>query len=112
MHLLDNAIQSICVGVEDFKTSKPERMLSSVRNIHAGVLLLYKEKLRMLSPIDSNEVLIKEKILPVRSSDGSIKFIGRGKKTVDISQIKERFKNIGVHVDWESFEELSEIEII
>jgi len=27
MHLLENAIQSICVGVEDFNTLKPERML-------------------------------------------------------------------------------------
>jgi DNA-directed RNA polymerase subunit RPC12/RpoP len=109
MHLLDNAIQSICVGVEDFKTSRSERMLSSVRNIHAGILLLYKEKLRILSPIDSNEVLVKEKISPVRSSDGSLKFIGKGKNTVNITQIKERLKNLGVHVDWESFDELSEI---
>ena len=109
MHLLENAIQSICVGVEDFNTLKPERMLSSVRNIHAGILLLYKEKLRMLSPTDSNEVLVKEKISPVRSSDGIIKLIGEGKNTASIFQIKERFKNLDVQVDWKSFDDLSHI---
>jgi hypothetical protein len=39
MDLLTNAVASINVGVEDYKTGVPERLLSAVRNIHAGVLL-------------------------------------------------------------------------
>jgi hypothetical protein len=109
MHLLENAILSIRIGVEDFKTSKPERMLSSIRNIHAGILLLYKEKLRLLSPADSNEVLVKAKISPTRSSDGTIKFVGSGNNTVTVNQTEEHLKNLDVHVDWKTFHELSQI---
>jgi hypothetical protein len=55
--LLTNAIESIQLGVEDYRAGTRPRLLSAVRNIHAGILLLYKEKLRRLSSTDSNNVL-------------------------------------------------------
>jgi hypothetical protein len=70
VNLLDNAIGSIKVGVEDAQSGKHERLLSAVRNIHAGILLLYKEALRRLSPPGSNEVLLKETIRPKRDAAG------------------------------------------
>jgi len=50
--ILKNAIISIQLGIEDFlKTEKdPRRALSAMRNLYAGVLLLFKEKLARLSP--------------------------------------------------------------
>ncbi|MGH8109957.1 MAG: hypothetical protein ACREO1_14710 [Arenimonas sp.] len=100
--LLENAIQSIQVGVEDYLSlsEDPRRTLSAVRNLSAGVLLLLKERLRQLSPANSSEVLIKQKIRPKLAADGSVFFEGEGKKTVDVPQIRERLQSLGVEIDW------------
>lgn len=104
--LLKNAVAAIKLGVSDYKSTEPDRALSAVRNIAAGVLLVFKEKLRQLSPVGSDEVLLKERLVPVRMSDGNISFVGTGRKTVDVQQIKERFKSLGVLVDWKRFNDL------
>jgi hypothetical protein len=107
--ILKNAVQSIQIGVEDFQSTDPRRVLSATRNIMAGVLLLFKEKLRRLSPKDSDEVLIKQKLLPEHGPDGSVVFKGAGKKTVDVQQIKERFTSLGIVVDMATFDKISNI---
>lgn len=63
----------------------------------------------MLSPKDSDEVLIKQKILPQQGSNGSVVFTGEGKKTVDVQQIKERFESLGIVVDMATFDKISKI---
>lgn len=88
MSLLTNAIDSIQTGVADSRSKQHARLLSSVRNIHAGILLLYKEALRRLSPVGSEEVLIKQKIVPKRDARGRVTFVGEGRKTVDVQQIR------------------------
>ena len=40
--ILANAVSSIQLGIEDYKSSDARRMLSAVRNITAGILLLAK----------------------------------------------------------------------
>ena len=62
MDLLENAVKSIELGVEDYRTGTHARLLSAVRNIHAGILLLYKEALRRLSPSGSNDVLMRSSL--------------------------------------------------
>ena len=64
MDLLENAVQSIQVGVEDYGVASSPRLLSAARNIHAGNLLLFKEALHRLSPADSNDALIMSNIVP------------------------------------------------
>ena len=108
MNLLDNAIQAIQLGVEDYCADTHARLLSAVRNIHSGILLLYKELLRRLSPADTNEVLVKAKIVPKREANGKISFIGKGKKTADVQQIRERFAELGIATDWTRFDRISE----
>jgi hypothetical protein len=103
MDLLTNAIESIQVGVEDYEAGTRARLLSAVRNIHAGILLLYKEALRRESPKDSNDVLVSSKIVPSRAPKGNVVFVGEGKKTVDTNQIKERFEALGIETDWKRF---------
>ncbi|OCQ91974.1 hypothetical protein BCD64_26345 [Nostoc sp. MBR 210] len=109
MSLLNNAIESIQVGVEDYLMGDSKRYLSSVRNICAGILLLYKEKLCRLSPSHDKEVLIKKDISPFQDEKGNLIFKGNGKKTVDVQQIKERFKTLKITVDWKRFDELNEL---
>ncbi len=100
MDLLTNAVQAIQVGVEDYNAGAPARLLSAIRNIHAGILLLYKEALRRDSPEGSGDVLIKARILPARDGAGRVVFVGDGKKTVDSQQIRERFEALGISTDW------------
>lgn len=98
--LLTNAAQSIQMGVEDYLSPDPGRALSGVRNVTAGVLLLFKEKLRQLSPAPSDEVLLKQNIEPTITIEGDLLFRGSGRKTVDVHQIQERFESLGIVVDW------------
>lgn len=108
MHtILDNAVQSIQIGIEDYRSDDPRRLLSAVRNVQAGILLLCKEHLRRLSPPDSEEVLLRLKIKPVQR-DGALVMIGDGRKTVDQWQIKERFKQLDTTVDWKPLDRLTD----
>lgn len=109
MNLVTNAIESIQVGVEDYRTGTRTRLLSAVRNIHAGILLLYKEALRRLSPKDSNDVLMMAKIAPARDTEGNVVFVGVGKKTADAQEIKERFEALGIKTDWKRFRRISQV---
>jgi hypothetical protein len=106
--ILGNAVTSIQIGVEDYQSTDPRRMLSAVRNLTAGILLLFKERLRELSPPGSGDVLIMQNIQPVRGSSGAIQFSGTKRKTVDVQQIRERFKSLSIHADWKRFDSISE----
>lgn len=107
MSLYQNAIDSIQVGVEDFRTGTQQRNISAVRNIIAGILLLYKEKLCRLSPDDHPELLIKEGAKRSVDEDGIVVYLPPDKphkNTVNISSIKQRFKDFDVDVDWNRFD--------
>lgn len=94
------------MGVEDYQSIDPARALSSVRNITAGILLLFKEKLRRLSPPSTDEVLLKQKIHPMLESRTKVVFRGAGKKTVDVQQIRDRLQSLGIKVDWKRVENI------
>ncbi len=105
MHtILSNAVASIQLGMEDFESNDPRRALSAVRNFTAGMLLLFKEKLRQLSPTGSDDALIKQKVVPVMDDKGSVTFKGVGTKTVDFQQIKDQFGALGISIDWKAAE--------
>jgi hypothetical protein len=104
--IIDNAVQSIQIGLEDYRDPDPRRVLSAVRNVQAGILLLCKEQLRRLSPLESEEVLLRLKMRPVRR-DGTIVMTGDGRRTVDQAQIKERFSQLGIVIDWKPLDRLT-----
>lgn len=104
--ILENAVQSIQIGIEDFQSSDPRRVLSAIRNITAGILLLFKEKLRELSPADSDEVLIKQRVQPELDANGNVIFKGDGRKTVDVQQIEDRFFSLNIETDWKRFKKV------
>lgn len=106
--LLKNAVESIENGVGDYTSGDARRVTSSLRNLYAGVLLLLKEKLRQLSPPDSNEVLIRVKFEP-RFVDGQVRLVGAGKKTVDHHEIKERFDSLELKLDWRRLDHLQRL---
>lgn len=107
MSILQNAIDSIALGVEDYSSPDPRRLISCTRNIFAGILLLFKHKLSLLSPPGSDEVLIKQQILPTFGPATGLQWQGKGKKTVDVQQIRERFESLDVAVDWKRVERIN-----
>ena len=109
MDLLDNAIISLRLALEDYSSSGEGRLLSAVRNLHAGILLLYKEKLRRLSPAGTDDVLIKAKSKFQKRPNGEIISVGVGKKTADAAQIRERFEALGVQTHWDRFEKVNDL---
>ncbi|MGB6690663.1 MAG: hypothetical protein WBE76_22745 [Terracidiphilus sp.] len=109
MDLLTNTIGSIRVGVEDDQDGSRDRLPSSVRSIHAGILLLYKEALRRLSPAGSDEVLLMVKVAPkLNLKTGALEFVGEGKKTVDVQQIRERFSSMSIVTYWQRFNRIED----
>ncbi|MCS6329206.1 MAG: hypothetical protein H8K06_19275 [Nitrospira sp.] len=106
--ILKNAIDSIALGIEDYESDDQRRLISCARNIFAGILLLFKHKLVELSPPQSDEVLIKQKVLPVPDPSGALKWQGTGSKTVDVKQIEERFESLGIAVDWKRLNKINQ----
>lgn len=82
--ILQNAIDSIAIGLEDFESTDNRRIVSSTRNIFAGILLLFKYKLCELSPEGTNEALIKQRVFPTIDTTGAVSWIGKGTKTVHV----------------------------
>jgi hypothetical protein len=110
MNLLTNAIESIQVGVEDYQVGTRPRLLSAVRNIHAGILLLFKNALREVSPPGSNDSLMMQVIEPSRTGTiNKVSFIGVGTRTATARQIKNRFNALGMKADWKRFGRINQI---
>jgi hypothetical protein len=105
--LFANAIESIQIGVEDLLMNDDRRVLSAVRNAHAGVLLLCKEKLRRLSPTD--ELLLAQRFEPRRDAAGKISIAQVGRNTVGVDEIRRRFNEFRIKFDWKRFEAISNI---
>lgn len=107
--LLENAVVSIQLGLEDFASNDDRRVISAARNLYAGVLLLCKEVLRQLSPPGSNDLLIRTKKRAVRDADDNVRLVGDGKKTIDRAEIEETFKQLQLAVDLSNLKRLGEI---
>jgi len=107
MTLFDNAISSIRIGVEDLVANDDDRLLSAMRNIHAGILLLAKEALRRISPTD--EILLAQRFEPQKGPNGEVKIVAVGKLTVGPDDIKKRFKEFGLTLDWKRLDAMTEI---
>ena len=107
-----NAVDSIQLGIEDFQLANKgdnRRIISAARNIYAGILLLFKEKLVLESPSYDQELLIREKIIFKKDSSGNLLIQGNGKKTVDYRGIQERFDNLSIQVDWKILENIQKV---
>lgn len=101
-NILANAIASITLGIEDYKSEGRHRPLSALRNISAGILLLFKAKLVRLAP---DETLIK-KDFQLSWQDGQASWTAKGDKTIDYHGIQERFKLVGIRFDFKEMDRI------
>jgi hypothetical protein len=106
--LFDNAIQSIQLGIEDYESNDSKRPLSAVRNFYAGVLLLAKEVLVRAAPKANPKDVVGANYKPVLDGKGGIDFMS-GNRTIDFSEIGERFKAFNLKIDHASLRDLSRI---
>jgi len=106
--ILNNAVDSIAIGLEDYSSPDDRRIISCARNIFAGILLLFKHKLSLLSEEDSDEALIKQRVLPAIDAENNLIWKGKGKKTVDVQNIKERFESLNIDVDWKRIKKIND----
>lgn len=120
--LKENALTSIRLGIEDFQRTKlapeqggdPARALSAVRNLFAGILLLFKYKIAVsVDDPDKAPALIfnPPEILPQADGNGGVEWkpVGKFKKTtIDVGTIKKRFEGFGIEVDWAAIEKMQE----
>lgn len=91
--IFENAITSIAPGIEDFETGSDARMLSSARNYYAGLLLLTKECLVRAAPNADAMDVIRAKFKPKPDGGGGVEHEVVGYTTVDLAQLKSRFKD-------------------
>lgn len=111
--LRENALTSIRLGMEDFQRSHggqnpdPARALSSIRNLFAGVLLLFKYKIAnsVDDPVDAAALIFNPpEILPSPDGDGGVTWQPNGRfkdTTIDVATIKKRFDAFDIEIDWE-----------
>ncbi|MBE6375911.1 MAG: hypothetical protein E7050_05535 [Lentisphaerae bacterium] len=99
--IFDNAIASIELGIEDYKLAKGDssRYLSAVRNLFAGLLLLFKSKLAEVSKDDNFSLLIAPSVKTPYD-------IQQRPKTVGYYDLIKRLKEQEVNVDWEKIKDL------
>lgn len=107
--LLQNAIFSIQLGVEDYQSQDTRRPLSAARNFFAGVLLLAKYAIIKAAPNADPEILIGAKLKLVLDGDGSVKSVVQGKNTIEFSVLSSRLKDFEMEVDHVALEALNRI---
>lgn len=103
-NLLENAKISIQLGIEDYTMGRynETRKISAIRNIFSGLLLLYKYKLILESPIDKPYFYIAKQY---KDWENNNKFgIQEPKETVTTQQILSNFDKLSVHIDKGWFE--------
>lgn len=115
--LRENALTSIRLGVEDFERCRhpggdPARALSAIRNLFAGVLLLFKYKIATCvdDPADAEALIFNPpEVLPHSDGDGGIEWVPVGKfkpTTIDVVTIQKRFEAFEIDVEWAVIEKL------
>lgn len=107
--LFNNAIESIIVGIEDYRQNSRPRALSAVRNFYAGTLLLAKEVLvRKVPGADPDEIL-GAKYKPVMGKSGGLEYEAVGHSTVDFTQLAERFRDFGLQISHGQLKDLNRV---
>jgi len=108
-NLFDNAVQSIQLGIEDYRANDPKRALSAVRNFYAGALLLAKEVLVREVPNADPKEILGVRYKPISDGKGGIEFEAASQRTVDFAELGQRFTDFGLEIDQRALRDLNKI---
>ena len=106
--LLENAIQSLQIGIEDYQANDPRRALSAVRNFYAGTLLLGKEVLVRQAPRADPMEALGTRFRPKPDGNGGTKVVA-DRRTIDFATLGPRLSDFGVSVDQAALEKLNRV---
>jgi ribosomal protein S27AE len=106
--LFENAVASIRMGIEDYRSQDQFRDISAVRNYYAGLLLLAKEALVRRVPNENPDLILAAKMRPVLDGQGIV-MVPDGNVTVDFVTIGRRLKDFGIQIDVGRLDELRKI---
>ncbi len=93
--ILENAADSIALGIEDIQTDDPKRALSAIRNFHAGVVLLGKACLLSKAETADPAIVLAARHKLVPDGHGNVRIEARGHATIDVGDLKQRFEDFG-----------------
>lgn len=98
--LLKNAIDSIQVGFEDYFQCQIDerRIISSIRNLHAGILLFLKWLIKKNTPGPDNTALIM-KAHKLQIEGAKITAQSKGKKTIGKDEIFDRLEIVSITIE-------------
>ncbi len=94
--LLENAVISIQLGIEDYQSEDVDRKISSIRNIHAGVLLLGKQCLLKKAPEAEIWQVLAADYEPRPDGKGRVTIKPRETRTIDLRGLRKRFKDFDI----------------
>ena len=94
--LLENAVISIRLGIEDYQSEDEGRKVSSIRNIHAGVLLLGKQCLLKKAPEAEIWQVLAADYEPRPDGKGGVTIKPRETRTIDFRGLRKRFKDFDI----------------
>lgn len=89
--ILENATNSIALGIEDIQTDDPKRALSAIRNFHAGVVLLGKTCLLSRAETADPAIVLAARHKLVPDGHGNVQIAPRGHATIDVGDLEQRF---------------------
>lgn len=90
--IIENAVISIQLGIEDYKANDPRRPISAIRNFYAGVLLLGKECLIETAPDADPMEVLASRFAPVPNGTGGVEYEPKGHTTIDLPELRARFR--------------------
>lgn len=109
--LYANGKKSIVLGLEDYglRVENPARLISSVRNLYAGILLLLKSRLAEESKNSGYSLLMRDVIPARNATTGELKWVGA--KTHDTVNYHQLERNISAcvphnHIAWNLLNDL------
>lgn len=107
--LFENAVQSIQLGVEDYQTNDPKRVLSAVRNFNAGVLILAKEVLVRAAPNADPQDVIGARYKPVPDGVGGVIFTTASQQTIAFNTIGQSFRDFRLSINQLALNDLNRV---
>jgi hypothetical protein len=107
--LFQNAVDSLQLGIEDYRQNSRARALSAVRNFYAGTLLLAKEVLVRKVPDADPDDILGAKYKPVSDGSGGVNYEAIGRTTIDFAQVGERFNDFNLAISHAQLKDLNRI---
>jgi hypothetical protein len=101
---LTNAVSSIELAVEDLESADARRILSCARNVTGGVLLLFRERLRQVTPVESPALTTAKQIVATQQQERSkhrYRPLANWRRTANLPEMCERLGSLGVIADWQ-----------